>query len=75
FMKQSQQSIPKVDKVLLMDSRPPMVKAGEDSGSGASEDLAVFNPSTSNGYKMVGQFGQRNHASVADGHTPIFKDL
>lgn len=75
FMKKSQEPIAKVDKVLLMDTRPPMVKAGDDSGSGASEDLAVFNPSASNGYKMVGQFGQRNHSSVADGNTPIFKDL
>jgi hypothetical protein len=74
FMENAQLPIEKIKQVLWVDRLPPMLPQGTDEGSRAREDLSVFRPSTSDVYKWVGQYGQRDHSSVANGRTPIIAD-
>ena len=44
-----------------------------DSGTGAAQDLGVWEPNLPAGYYMIGHFGQQDHASVLKGPIPIVK--
>ena len=46
-----------------------------DSGTGASQDLSVWQPKLLSGYYMIGHFGQRNHADILGGPIPIVKPI
>ena len=51
------------------------VRIYTDSGTGASQDLCVWQPQLSSGYYMIGHFGQRDHADVLKGPIPIVKPI
>ena len=51
------------------------VRIYTDSGTGASQDLSVWQPKIPSGYYMIGHFGQRDHADVLKGPIPIVKPI
>lgn len=46
-----------------------------DSGTGAHQDLSVWEPNLPAGFYMIGHFGQRDHADYVKGPIPIVKPL
>lgn len=67
--------IPKEQRVLALNALPPMICVGTDAGSGASQDLSVWMPSTDAQNKYTGQFAQRNHGASADGRSALLRDV
>lgn len=46
-----------------------------DRGTGVSTDLSVFEPQITDGFFMVGHFGQPNHQNQMNGTVPLIKPL